>query len=160
MPSHDRKSTVGRPRRKPGELRRHTLRISVSDTELKAIRARAIARRQRLSVYGRGCCLLGSAQATEQLDALARFLAQMRGVAANINQASHRANIALCADPPDRAALEREQSEIVAMLPDVRGFMRDTRALLKSLTGAQHRTSGGQGNVLDSAHDHAQEQEE
>lgn len=133
MESTNTTGRPGRPRRSPENLRRHPLRVAVSAVELEAIRARAETRGQRLAVYIRRCALIGSPHAQELLDLLSRLLAQLRGVAANLNQASHRANRIL-ATQPDPGAVETEQQQIVAALAEVRRLMADIRVTVSELT--------------------------
>lgn len=127
----------GRPRRAPEHLRNRSLRVAVSTSELEAISARAQSRGQRLAVYIRRCALIGSPQVTELLDLLGRLLAQLRGLASNINQASHRANLELSKKDTDPATVRAEQAAIAGALGDVRELMGSTRdAVARLTTGA------------------------
>lgn len=101
--------------------------------ELELIHTRAETRRQRLAVYMRRCALIGSPHAQELLDLPSRLLAQLRGVAANLNQASHRANriLATSAGP---GGVEAEQQQIVTALAEIRELMAGIRSTVSELT--------------------------
>ena len=78
--------------------------------------------------------MIGSPLVQELLDLLSRLLAQLRGLASNINQASHRANLLLTKDHPDRAAAAVEQREIAGTLAEVRQLMTEIREAVSRLT--------------------------
>ena len=134
MDSNNNRQPRGRPRRSPENLRRHALRVAVSDLELEQITVRAKACGLSVAAYLRRCALVGSPVVQGLLDLLARLLAQFRGVANNINQASHRANLILAKDTPDPAAADAAQTEIVGTLGAVRTFAADMKPVVAGLT--------------------------
>jgi hypothetical protein len=139
MPNH---SPSRHPvRRRPAcALRVHTIRLSVSDRELDAIRARAARSRQRLGPHLRTCALLGSAESAQLIDELTRLRGEMRGALGNLNQASHRANLLIAAAKAgaaglDLAGLLEEQRQILALESEIRRWMEETRAALARIEG-------------------------
>ena len=136
MHSHDdmprrHRLPSGRPR--SADPRRHRLRVAVSNAELSTITKRAGGR--HVSRYLRACALVGSPQAAALVEGLARSLAQARGVCANLNQYSHRANTVLAAASAagglDLPALIDEQRAMAALEGDVRAWMAEMREALR-----------------------------
>jgi hypothetical protein len=134
MPRRVRLPT-GRPR--AADPRRHRLRVAVSERELETIRARAGGR--RLSRYLRAAALVGSPEAAALIDALSRALALARGVSANLNQYSHRANSIMAAAKGgtglDLVSLAAEQAAMAALERDVRAWMDEMRNAVQALRG-------------------------
>lgn len=138
MPDHTRR-TAGRPRRPDGHLREHTLRVSVSPSELASIRDRARSRGLRAGPYLRRAALLGSGETDALLVALSRALLELRGLAANANQHSHRANIVLAAAGPaglDVHALAAEQASMAALAGEIARASAAVRAAIAGITGS------------------------
>jgi len=139
MPDH-RPTRHRAHRRPPAALRTHTIRLSVTAGELETIRTRAARAGQRLGPHLRSCTLIGSAESARLIDALVRQLAEMRGVCANLNQSSHRANLLIAAARGgaaglDLAELEKEQREILALERAIRRWMDETRETLARIEG-------------------------
>ena len=140
MPPHHNPDRHSIHRRPAEALRTHTLRLSVTDSELETIRARAGRAGLRLGPHLRSCALLGSAESAELIDALARLRGEMRGALGNLNQASHRANLLIAATRAgaaglDLAALLDEQRQILALEKEIRDWMDETRSMLARLEG-------------------------
>ena len=139
MPDHSRR-TEGRPRRPENLLRVHTLRVSVSTPELEQIRARAQSRGLRAGPYLRRAALLGSSETDARLVALGRLLLEFRGVAANLNQHSHRANLLIAEARGqgrhlDLDAIENAQRAMAELAPHVEHTAASVRAALAQITG-------------------------
>jgi hypothetical protein len=135
MPRRERLPT-GRPR--AADPRRHRLRVAVSERELETIRARAGGR--RVSRYLRACALVGSPEAAALIDAITRALALARGVSANLNQHSHRANTLIAAAKGgsagiDVAGLAGEQRAMYELEKDLRRWMDEMRSAVQALRG-------------------------
>jgi hypothetical protein len=139
MPDHSRRSP-GRPRRPEGALRVHTLRVSVSTPELDQIRVRARARGLRAGPYLRRAAVLGSSETDALITTLSRLLLELRGLASNFNQYSHRANL-LIADARgsgrqlDTAALAAEQAAMVERAQAIESTATAAREALSQITG-------------------------
>lgn len=127
--------------RRPAEaLRTHTLRLSVTASELDAIRNRAARAGLRLGPHLRSCALIGSAKSAELIGTLACLRGEMRGALGNLNQASHRANLLIAAAREgaaglDLAALLDEQRQILALEKEIRDWMDETRSVLTRIEG-------------------------
>lgn len=139
MPDHTRR-TEGTPRRPPEALRIHTLRVSVSDIELAAIRDRARSRGLRTGPYLRRAAVIGSAEVDTLIVTLSRLLLELRGLAGNFNQHSHRANL-LVAEARgagrtiDLDALVREQAGMAGLAASIETTARAVRTALVQITG-------------------------
>lgn len=139
MPDHSRR-TAGRPRRPEELLRVHTLRVSVSTPELEQIRARSRARGLRAGPYLRRAALLGSGETDALIVTLGRLLLELRGLAGNFNQHSHRANLLIAeargaGRPLDLAGLEHEQRAMAGLVPSVEATAASVRTALAQITG-------------------------
>ncbi len=140
MPDHS-PSRHRAHRRPESALRTHTIRLSVTSTELDTIRTRAARSGQRLGPHLRSCALVGSAESAQLIDALVRMRGEMRGALANLNQAAHHANLLIAAARSgavglDLVALEQEQRAILDLERALRDWMDETRATLARITGA------------------------
>lgn len=131
----------GRPSLEPHRRRRNRIRVALTDAELDQLRVRAARQGQRLGPHIRSCALAGSAQAAELISLLGQMLGQARGVAGNLNQASHRANLLLAVGREsgrlDVGAIEQEQRAIAGALSDIRHWMDDVRHVVAMLTGSE-----------------------
>lgn len=102
--------------------------MAVSRTEYEQLRAQADRSGQRLSAYIRRAALVGSPVVHELLGLLTRLLAQWRGLTANLNQASHRANLELVKKDADPAAVRAEQAQIAGATAELAQLVSETRA--------------------------------
>lgn len=102
--------------------------MAVSRTEYEQLRTQAGRSGQRLSAYIRRAALVGSPVVHELLGLLTRLLAQWRGLTANLNQASHRANLELVKKDADPAAVRAEQAQIAGASAEVAQLVNETRA--------------------------------
>lgn len=118
----------GRPRRAPEHLRNLSLHVAVSRTEYEQLTVQAERSGQRLSAYIRRAALVGSPVVHELLGLLTRLLAQWRGLTANLNQASHRANIELVKQDGDPAVVRAEQAQIAGASAELAQLVAETRA--------------------------------
>lgn len=139
MPDHSRR-TAGRPRRADAALRVHTLRVSVSDSELAAIRDRARSRGLRTGPYLRRAAVIGSAEVDQLLVTLARLQLELRGLGGNFNQYSHRANLLVAeargaGRPIDLDALAREQAGMAGLAASIETTAGAVRTALVQITG-------------------------
>ena len=139
MPDHSRR-TEGRPRRPENLLRVHTLRVSVSTPELEQIRDRAQSRGLRAGQYLRRAALLGSSETDALIVTLGRLLLELRGLAGNFNQYSHRGNLLIAeargaGRPLDVDALEREQAGMAGLAHAIEHTAASVRAALAQITG-------------------------
>jgi len=132
-----RAAASGRPKLDPARKRCRRLRLAVTDAELAQIGAQAAALGLRPGVYLRSAALLGGPDGVGAVDVLARLLAQLRGVAGNLNQYSHRANVALAQDPPDLALARAEQSAMASLESDLSALAGEIRAALSALSGVR-----------------------
>lgn len=143
MPDHSRR-TAGRPRRADAALRVHTLRVSVSDSELAAIRDRARSRGLRTGPYIRRAAVIGSAEVDQLLVTLTRLQLELRGAAANLNQHSHRANILIAearaaGRPLDLIAVGEEQSAMAGLSEELARTAAAVREAVSGITGRAER---------------------
>lgn len=143
MPDHSRR-TAGRPRRPDASIRVHTLRVSVSDLELAAIRDRARSRGLRMGPYLRRAAVIGSAEVDQLLVTLARLQLELRGLAGNVNQHSHRANL-LVAEARgagrtiDLDAVGEEQRAMAGLTDELARTAGAVREAVADITGRAER---------------------
>ena len=139
MPDHS--STRHASHRRPIEaLRVHTVRLSVSAAELDQIRARAARSGLRLGPYLRRAAVLGSAETDAVIVNLSRLLLELRGLAGNFNQHSHRGNLLIAearggGRPIDLPALEVEQAAMAQLGGAINSTLARVRETLGQITG-------------------------
>lgn len=143
MPDHSRRTT-GRHRRPEDLLRVHTLRLSVSDIELAQIRARVARSGLRAGPYLRRAALMGSSETDALIMTLSRLLLELRGLAGNFNQYSHRANLVIAeargaGRPIDLPALEAQQAAMAALAGSIDATTETVRAAVAQITGRMEK---------------------
>lgn len=139
MPDHS-STRHERHRRPPEALRVHTLRLSVSAAELAQIRARAARAGLRAGPYLRRAALLGSAETDALIVTLGRLLLELRGLAGNFNQHSHRGNLLIAearggGRPLDLPGLAAEQAAMAALAGSIAATATAVRGALGEITG-------------------------
>ena len=139
MPDH-KSSRHAAHRQPPEALRVHTLRLSVSDIELAQIRARATRSGLRTGPYLRRAAVLGSSDTDALIVILSRLLLELRGLAGNFNQHSHRGNLLIAearggGRPIELPALEAQQAAMAALAVGIDATAAAVRAAADQITG-------------------------